>query len=71
MRCHGFFFAYQFVAEESANVDSFLVIICKKEKEVMTYIEENARIWDKRSENNDIWSIPVTSEMINCARDGV
>ncbi|MBQ8596637.1 MAG: class I SAM-dependent methyltransferase [Lachnospiraceae bacterium] len=36
----------------------------------MTYIEENAKIWDKRSENNDIWSIPVTSEMINCAREG-
>lgn len=27
----------------------------------MQYIEENSRIWDNRSENNDIWSIPVTS----------
>ena len=37
----------------------------------MTYIEENSKIWDKRSENNDIWSVPVTSEMINQAREGV
>ena len=37
----------------------------------MTYIEENSKIWDRRSENNDIWSVPVTSEMINRAREGV
>ena len=37
----------------------------------MTYIEENSKIWDKRSENNDVWSVPVTSKMINHAREGV
>lgn len=37
----------------------------------MTYIEENSKIWDKRSENDDTWSVPVTSEMVNCAREGV
>ncbi len=36
----------------------------------MKYIEENSKIWDERSENNDIWSIPVTSEMIKLAREG-
>ena len=36
----------------------------------MTYIEENRRIWDNRSENNDIWSVPVSSEMIEQARQG-
>lgn len=36
----------------------------------MNYIEENKKIWDKRSENNDIWSIPVTSEMIRLAKEG-
>lgn len=33
----------------------------------MEYIEENARIWDNRSENNDCWPVPVTSEMIRLA----
>ena len=37
----------------------------------MTYIDENREIWDMRSENDDIWSIPVTSEMVQCAREGV
>lgn len=37
----------------------------------MTYIEENARIWDKRSENNDRWSIAVSSEEVRRAREGV
>lgn len=37
----------------------------------MKYIEENSRIWDERSENNDIWSIPVTSEMVRQAKEGV
>lgn len=36
----------------------------------MTYIEENARIWDKRSESNDTWSIPVSSQDIQRARAG-
>ncbi len=36
----------------------------------MTYIEENSKIWDKRSENDDTWSVPVTSEMVNLAREG-
>ncbi|MBO5228349.1 MAG: class I SAM-dependent methyltransferase [Lachnospiraceae bacterium] len=37
----------------------------------MKYIEENEKIWDERSENNDTWSIPVTSEMVKLAREGV
>lgn len=37
---------------------------------MMKYIEENSRIWDTRSENNDIWSIPVTSEIIELAKKG-
>ncbi len=36
----------------------------------MNYIEENQKIWDDRSKNNDTWSIPVTTEMINDARKG-
>lgn len=36
----------------------------------MTYIEENARIWDKRSENSDVWSIPVSKEEVEQARKG-
>ncbi|MBR2054958.1 MAG: class I SAM-dependent methyltransferase, partial [Clostridia bacterium] len=36
----------------------------------MEYIKENQRIWDERSENNDIWSIPVTSEQVKRAREG-
>ena len=36
----------------------------------MNHIEENERIWDKRSENNDIWSVPVTSETIRLAKEG-
>ena len=36
----------------------------------MEYIKENGTIWDERSENNDTWSIPVTSEMIELARKG-
>lgn len=28
------------------------------------------KIWDERSENNDTWSIPVTSEMVKLAKEG-
>ncbi|MBQ9768121.1 MAG: class I SAM-dependent methyltransferase [Lachnospiraceae bacterium] len=37
----------------------------------MKYIEENSKIWDERSEHNDTWSIPVTSEMVKLAREGI
>lgn len=37
----------------------------------MEYIKENSKIWDERSENNDIWSIPVTSDMVKLAREGI
>lgn len=37
----------------------------------MDYIEENSKIWDNRAENNDKWSIPVTSEIISQARKGI
>ncbi len=36
----------------------------------MKYIEDNGRIWDIRAENNDIWSVPVTSEEVDKARKG-
>lgn len=36
----------------------------------MRYIEENARIWDRRSENHDEWSIPVSAEEVALAREG-
>ncbi len=36
----------------------------------MKYIDENRKIWDERCQNNDTWSIPVTSEMVNLARNG-
>lgn len=36
----------------------------------MNYIKDNEQIWDKRSDNNDEWSIPVSSEMVNDARNG-
>ncbi len=36
----------------------------------MTYIEKNAQIWDRRSENQDKWSIPVSSEEVQRAREG-
>lgn len=38
--------------------------------ETMKYVKENAKIWDDRSHNNDVWSVPVTSERINLARKG-
>lgn len=34
------------------------------------YIKENEHVWDTRSENNDNWSIPVSSEMIDRAKKG-
>jgi ubiquinone/menaquinone biosynthesis C-methylase UbiE len=36
----------------------------------MEYIEKNREIWDRRSANNDIWSVPVSSETIDRARKG-
>lgn len=36
----------------------------------MNHIEENSRIWDERARNNDIWSTPVTTEVIDLARKG-
>ena len=37
----------------------------------MEYIKENEKIWDERSENNDTQSIPVTSEMVKLAKEGI
>ena len=37
----------------------------------MSYIEENAKIWDRRSANNDPWSIPVSSEEVKRAAEGI
>ena len=34
------------------------------------YIKDNERAWDKRSENNDQWSIPVSEEEIADAKKG-
>ena len=36
----------------------------------MSYIQENEKIWDERSNNDDIWSVPVTTEIINNAKNG-
>ncbi|MDE5951172.1 MAG: class I SAM-dependent methyltransferase [Acetatifactor sp.] len=36
----------------------------------MSYIDENSKIWDKRVEKNDKWSVPVSSEIISQAREG-
>lgn len=36
----------------------------------MTYIEKNSQIWDQRSDNNDTWSIPVSSEEVQRAQAG-
>lgn len=37
----------------------------------MDYIKENSEIWDKRAEDNDVWSVPVTSEVIQLAKNGI
>lgn len=37
----------------------------------MDYVKENSKIWDNRAKNGDTWSIPVTSEMIQNARNGI
>ncbi len=36
----------------------------------MNHIEENSKIWDQRAQNNDTWSTPVTTEVIDLARAG-
>ena len=36
----------------------------------MKYIEENAKIWDRRSENEDKWSVAVSSETVAKAKEG-
>ncbi len=36
----------------------------------MNYVEDNERIWDKRSDNNDRWSLPVTTEEVREAEKG-
>lgn len=35
----------------------------------MDYVVENGKIWDNRAESNDKWSTPVTSEMIQLAKN--
>lgn len=34
----------------------------------MDYVKENSRIWDKRADNNDIWSTVVTSDVVKLAK---
>ena len=34
------------------------------------YVDDNSRIWDERSENEDQWSIPVSTQEIDEARKG-
>ena len=36
----------------------------------MNYVQNNKEIWDKRAENNDKWSLPVSREEIAEARNG-
>lgn len=40
-------------------------------KEFMDYIKNNSEAWDRRAENDHIWSIPVSSETIELARKGI
>jgi hypothetical protein len=35
----------------------------------MDYVKENSKIWDKRAESNDTWSIPVSSDEVKSMRD--
>lgn len=35
-----------------------------------SYVKENEKVWDVRSENSDRWSIPVSSEEIEQAKRG-
>lgn len=37
----------------------------------MDYIKENSEIWDKHAEDNCVWSIPVTSEVVQLAKNGI
>lgn len=37
----------------------------------MDYVKANSEIWDKRAEDNDIWSIPVSSEVVELAKNGI
>lgn len=37
----------------------------------MKYIDENSKIWDKRSANEDKWSVAVSSETVAKAKEGV
>lgn len=37
----------------------------------MDYVKANSEIWDNRAENNDIWSIPVSTETIERAQNGM
>ncbi len=36
----------------------------------MDYVKENSEIWDMRAESNDTWSTPVTSDIIQQAKNG-
>lgn len=36
----------------------------------MDYVKENSEIWNARADNNDIWSMPVTSETVELAKNG-
>ena len=37
----------------------------------MDYRKENSKIWDHLVETNNIWSVPVTSEVIDQAKNGI
>ena len=37
---------------------------------ITNYVEDNGHIWDERSENADRWSIPVSPDEVNEARNG-
>lgn len=36
----------------------------------MDYIKENSQKWDELSANDYVWSVPVTSDVVNMARQG-
>lgn len=39
--------------------------------EKMDYTKINSSIWDARCDKNDIWTLPVTSETVKLAKDGI
>lgn len=37
----------------------------------MDYVKFNSEIWDNKAENNNVWSIPVSTDLIKDAKNGI